>query len=119
MADISMQLEIRRDGDIAVIETKGYIDSAGGSSITSAYNKLFDEGIRRFVVNIAQRKFINSMGVLHLLEIAAQAQSSESTIAFCCATPTIAKSFEIMGLMNFASVYDTEDEALQAYKSMQ
>jgi anti-anti-sigma regulatory factor len=33
-------------------------------------------------------------------------------IAFCCLTPVIHKTFQIMGLANYATIYDSEDAAL-------
>ena len=34
-------------------------------------------------------------------------------ISFCCLTPVIHKTFQIMGLANYAQIYDSEDAALQ------
>jgi anti-anti-sigma regulatory factor len=35
-------------------------------------------------------------------------------LAFCGLTPTIDKTFRIMGLAQYAAIYPTEDEALRA-----
>ena len=38
----------------------------------------------------------------------------DGKIGFCCATPTIAKTFKIIGLLQRSDVYDTEVEGLAA-----
>jgi anti-anti-sigma factor len=115
-----MGLKIRkRDNRLAVLETEGYIDTRGGDSILSACNALLDEGIHRLVVNIEKSKAINSTSALYLLSVAEQAKSLGGGVAFCGATPTIAKAFEVMGLLSYAAVYDTETEALQAIEHSQ
>jgi anti-anti-sigma regulatory factor len=38
----------------------------------------------------------------------------KGVLAFCNLTPTIDKTFRIMGLAQYASIYPTEEEALQA-----
>jgi len=34
-------------------------------------------------------------------------------IAFCCLTPVIHKTFQIMGLANYATIFETEDAAIK------
>jgi anti-anti-sigma regulatory factor len=38
----------------------------------------------------------------------------KAVLAFCGLTPTIDKTFRIMGLAQYAAIYPTEDEALRA-----
>lgn len=54
-----------------------------------------------------------STGVFTLLQVAEGAKTLGNRIVFCGATPTIAKAFEIMGLLLFATIRGTEEEALQ------
>ena len=39
-------------------------------------------------------------------------------VAFCCTTPTIAKTFKIMGLLKVAEIHDTEAQAVQALRKL-
>jgi anti-anti-sigma regulatory factor len=38
----------------------------------------------------------------------------KAVLAFCGLTPTIDKTFRIMGLAEYAAIYPSEDEALRA-----
>ena len=38
-------------------------------------------------------------------------------LAFCCLTPTIEKTFNIMGLAQYAGIHPDEDGAVEALKA--
>ena len=43
---------------------------------------------------------------------------TDGEAAFCCATPTIAKTLRIMGLLKVAEIYNTEPEAKKSLAAL-
>lgn len=101
----------RRDG-LAVVYTEGYINNQGGEEIAQASNGLIEEGYRTLLLNLAGSKIVNSIGISILIEVLERMIELKGRLAFCCLTPTIQKTFHIMGLTQYAQVYDDERAAL-------
>jgi anti-sigma B factor antagonist len=106
----------RRDG-LAVVYTEGYINNQGGEQIAKAAYELVDEGYRRVLLNLAGTKIVNSIGISILIEIIEKMIEIDGRLAFCCLTPTIEKTFHIMGLAQYAGIHGDEDAAVEALKA--
>jgi len=103
----------RRDGQ-AVIYTEGYINNQGGEQIAAAAYQLMDEGYSRLLLNLVGTKIVNSIGISILIEIIEKMIETDGKLAFCCLTPTIEKTFHIMGLAQYAGIYPDEESATGA-----
>jgi anti-anti-sigma factor len=101
----------RRPGG-AVLYTKGYINNIGGEEIANRAYELMDGGIRVLLLNLRETKIVNSIGISILIEIIEKMMDKGGKIAFCSLTPVIHKTFQIMGLANYAAIFGDEDEAV-------
>ena len=106
----------RRDG-LAVVYTDGYINNQGGEQIAKAAYELIDEGYRRILLNLVGTKIVNSIGISILIEIIEKMLEIDGRLAFCCLTPTIEKTFHIMGLAQYAGIHADEDAAVEAMRT--
>jgi anti-anti-sigma factor len=102
----------RRDG-AAIMYTKGYINNVGGEEIANRAYELMDGGVRTLLLNLRETKIVNSIGISILIEIIEKMIDKGGKIAFCCLTPVIHKTFQIMGLANYASIFTDEDAAVK------
>jgi anti-sigma B factor antagonist len=100
--------------DVGVIAASGYINNEGGQAIADAANSLMGQGCNTLLIDLDGTRIINSIGVSILLEILEKLMDEKGRLAFCNLTPTISKTFEIMGLMQYASVYSDRDSARAA-----
>ena len=110
----SVTVRTRTVGTVAVVEIEGYLNNTGGEKTAKACEALVAEGSRRLVLNFEQCRMANSVGISYLIDVLEQMRELEGQVAFCCLTPTLAKTFTIMGLLNEAHPYATEREAVQA-----
>lgn len=108
----SLKLTIDRRDQMAVIYTEGYINNQGGEEIARAAYGLLDEGKRTLLLNLTGTKIINSIGISILIEIIEKMLEVEGKLAFCSLTPTIEKTFHIMGLAQYAAIFPDETSAL-------
>ncbi len=102
----------RQAGKFIVITVEGYINNLAGERILDEFNRWTAEGCRHFVLNLEKTQLVNSIGISILIEMIEKAQELQGSIAFCSLLPIIAKTFKIMGLTQYAQVYETEAEAL-------
>ena len=96
---------------VGVIAASGYINNEGGQAIADAANTLMDQGCTTLLIDLDGTRIINSIGVSILLEILEKLMDEQGRLAFCNLTPTISKTFEIMGLVQYAKVYPDRETA--------
>ncbi|NCP85351.1 MAG: STAS domain-containing protein [Bacteroidetes bacterium] len=100
-----------------VIETSGYINIHGGDSIAKVAFSHIDLGVKKIILNLGHSKVINSVGISILIEIIEKLQAVDGTLYFTNMSPTIEKTFTIMGIFNYAEKSDTVDSILQLSNS--
>ena len=111
----SLKLTIEDQHDnLAVIYTDGYINNQGGEEIARVAYELIDKGRNRLLLNLAGTKIVNSIGISILIEIIEKMIEIDGKLAFCSLTPTIKKTFHIMGLAQYAGIYPDEKDAIAA-----
>lgn len=113
---LKLTVEDERD-DLAVIHTDGYINNQGGEEIARVCYELIEKGHKKLLLNLSRTKIVNSIGISILIEIIEKMLEIEGKLAFCSLTPTIQKTFHIMGLAQYASIYPDQEEALKELSS--
>jgi len=111
------RIKITRDflsDDVGLIAAAGYINNEGGQAIADAATELMGQGYKTLLIDLDGTRIINSIGVSILLEILEKLMDEQGRLAFCNLTPTISKTFEIMGLVQYASIYPDRDAAQAA-----
>ena len=111
MAD-TFQVTVRKEPNYAVLYTDGYINNTGGEKIAQECYKMLDEGIKNFILNLAKSPIVNSVGIAVLIELIERVREDGEKVIFCNCTPVISKTFKIMGLTQYAELYNDEKEAL-------
>lgn len=109
----TIDIDVRRQGEAGILEVKGYINSTGGEKVSQVCNELMDEGVHRLAFNLTECRIVNSVGISFLIEIIEKNKALGGRVAFCCVTPTIGKTFRIMGLLQTATLYESEEDALK------
>ena len=103
-----------RRGDVAILWTDGYINNQGGEEIARVAYGLIDQGRKQLLLNLAGTKIVNSIGISILIEVLEKVMDRKGALAFCGLTPTIDKTFRIMGLAQYAEIYPTQEDALRS-----
>lgn len=107
-----LKVSVKKEPGYSVLYTDGYINNPGGEKIAHECYKLIDEGYKHFILNFEKSKVINSIGISILIEIIERVLELKGSLGFTGLTSTIAKTFRIMGLTQYAKVFDTESEAV-------
>jgi anti-anti-sigma factor len=108
-----LKVAVERKPQGAILYTKGYINNVGGEEIANRAYELMDGGVKTLLLNLRETKIVNSIGISILIEIIEKMMDKGGKIAFCCLTPVIHKTFQIMGLANYASIYENEEAAVK------
>ncbi|MGB3564629.1 MAG: STAS domain-containing protein [Thermoanaerobaculia bacterium] len=107
-----LKVNVDRRGQLAVIYTEGYINNQGGEEIARAAYDLISDDAKNLLLNLKGTKIVNSIGISILIEIIEKMLEIDGRLSFCCLTPTIEKTFHIMGLAQYAQIFPDEESAV-------
>jgi len=99
--------------DILVIKTDGYINNTAGEKIVDEFSKNFSGGMKKVIMDLGKSKVVNSIGISYLIDIIEKLNQSNGKLIFINLDPTIEKTFNIMGIFQFAEKADSIDSALE------
>ncbi|MBT9548772.1 MAG: STAS domain-containing protein [Candidatus Sericytochromatia bacterium] len=108
----TFQLTVEERDGFAILRTEGYVNNLGGEKIGEAADALIEKGVKKLVLNFEKSNVVNSIGISILIEVIEKIVDVDGRICFCFLTKTIAKTFNIMGLTQYAEIYDTEAQAI-------
>ena len=104
----------RNEDGLGIVEIVGYINNVGGEKVVETCDELATQGVSSIILNLEGCTIVNSIGVSFLIELVEKVKEDGGRLAFCCASPTIAKTFRIMGLLQNSTVHESEAEALES-----
>ena len=105
-------LNKRIEGDLVIIETSGYLNNIGGEKISEECYKEIENGKKLFLLNLENSKVVNSIGVSILIEIIEKLQDVDGKLGYYNLAPIVEKTFNIMGLSKYSTIYSSEEEAV-------
>jgi anti-anti-sigma factor len=110
VTDFNLTSEVK--GDSLIMKTSGYINNTAGEQISDEYTKN-KASVKKVIMDLNDSKVVNSIGISYLIEIIEKLNESSGKLYFTNMDPTIEKTFNIMGLFQFAEKVDSVDDALQ------
>jgi anti-anti-sigma factor len=105
----------QRDG-VAIIDLVGDVTTFAEEKINSAYQQVTDQGARTILLNFRQNDYINSAGIAILIGIVTEVNRNNQKLAVSGLSQHFQKIFRMVGLAQYASIYQDEDEALRELK---
>lgn len=106
----SLTSEVR--DNCLIITTSGYVNNVGGEAIAAEFDRHFEQGTKRVVINLGQSKVVNSVGMSFLIEIIEKLQEAEGKLVFTDLDPAVEKMLSIMGLFQYAGKEKSVADAL-------
>ena len=111
MSDSIKNIE-EKDG-VIIISTSGYFNNIAGEAVLEIFNEKIDSGSKNFLIDMADSKVVNSIGVSILIEINEKLQAVDGKLAFCNLAGIVEKTFNIMGLTKYCEVFDSVDSGVK------
>lgn len=110
VTDFNLTSEVK--GDSLIMKTSGYINNTAGEQISEEFTKN-KSTVKKVIMDLNDSKVVNSIGISYLIEIIEKLNESNGKLYFTNLDPTIEKTFNIMGLFQFAEKVESVDDALR------
>ena len=112
-----MENTITKEGDVHIIKLKGNILSdQQGEGVMEAVDKLIEQDLTRFIVDLTDLQFINSSGLSFLLRILTKARRADGEIILTNLPEQLPKLLVITKLNNVFTVAETNEAAMKQIK---
>ena len=106
-------ISVREQNGVVIIDTDGYLNNVGGEIIASECYSQVDKGKKDFILNLEKTPVVNSIGVSIIIEIIEKLQDVNGSRSYFNLAPIVDKTFSIMGLTKYSTIYTNEEEALK------
>lgn len=109
-ADFNISTEVHND--TLVMRTDGYINNVAGEKIVEEFLNSFREDIHKVVMDLEKSKVVNSFGISYLIDLIEKLSEKNAKLVFINLDLTIEKTFNTMGIFQFAEKADSLESAV-------
>jgi anti-anti-sigma factor len=109
-ADFNVSSEM--NNNTLVMRTDGYINNVAGEKIVEEFLKNFREGTGKLVLDLERSRVVNSFGISYLIDIIEKLSEKNARLVFINLDLTIEKTFDTMGIFQFAEKADSLESAV-------
>ena len=95
-----------------ILKTDGYLNNIGGEKIAQIVSDYLSKDITKVIIDLENSKVVNSIGISYLIDVIEKLNDKNGKLIFANLAPTIEKTFNIMGLFQFADKADSMEAAL-------
>ena len=109
---------MRKVGDVTIVDFKGRLAVGVSDSILpSVIDEILDAGGRKILLNLSDMEYIDSNGLGELVQAFRESQRQGASLRLLKPQDRVAKTLRLTNLLPMFSVYDSEAEALKAFKA--
>ena len=108
----SLRIEQTQVSDSVVLNVSGRMDAENASRFEEECKQCIAEGHTTLVADLGGLTYVSSMGLRSFLSVAKTLQSKGGALRLCCMKGLVKQVFEITGLMQIFSVYESVESAV-------
>jgi len=109
-----IQVTIRFEKGATIIDLAGDVTTFAEEAIDKAYQTASSDGAHNIIFNFRQNDYINSAGIAILIGIVTEARKRDQRLLMTGLSNHFQKIFRMVGLTQYADLYPTLEEALDA-----
>ena len=110
----TFEIKTRLVEGTAIVYPGSYLNQLRGEGIEERCQELLGQGVRHIVLNFEQTELINSIGISILLSVVETVNDAHGSLVVSNLNPSSRELFEVLGLLGYIKVEETEESALQA-----
>ncbi|HTA16902.1 MAG TPA: STAS domain-containing protein [bacterium] len=108
--------ESAQDAGVVLFRLKGHLDAQTVRSLEGRFEQQIRSAHVRWVVDLGALEYISSAGLGSFIGVVSDLRARGGDIFFVGLTPKIEKIFKVLGFMRIFKSYQSEKEAVLAFK---
>lgn len=106
-----IQVNLRLEDKLALIDLKGDVTSLAEKKIVSAYERALTQKLHNLILNFSEVGYINSAGMSIIITLLSRSQQQNVALKAFGLSPHFQKIFEMVGLLKYIPHFENEAEA--------
>lgn len=107
-----MDLKIRKNGEIYIIDVNGEMDLYNSYKLKELVMKMLEKNVKNFIINLEQVDYIDSSGIGALIYICSTMKKMNLKFAISNVHGSVKKVIELTKLMGYFPIANSVEEAL-------
>jgi len=112
MAEAQLEIKIRVEDDVAVVDLQGEINAFAEAALINAYMEASSTEAKSLALNFSDVEYINSTGIALIVGLLAKARKDNQEVIAFGLTDHYKDIFEITRLSDFMQIVPDESAAL-------
>ena len=112
MAVRHLEVEVRQERGVVVLDLRGEINGFAQEALDAAYAEAESNDPEAILLNFQRVDYINSTGIALIVSLLARARASKRRLLACNLSEHYVEIFEITRLSDFISVLPDEESAI-------
>lgn len=117
MATKSLEVRIRHESHVAILDLHGEINALAEQVLMSAYEEANTPGTRAIILNFGELEYMNSSGIGLIVTLLIRVNRQKQRLLSYGLSEHYRHIFELTRLSDAIITYTNEDEAIKAAKS--
>jgi anti-anti-sigma factor len=113
MAETQLEINIRVEGDAAIIDLEGEINAFAEAALINAYMDARSTEAKSLALNFSDVEYINSTGIALIVSLLAKARKDNQDVIAFGLTDHFQSIFEITRLSDFMRIAPDETAAIE------
>ena len=116
---MSLQISIRKSGDVTILDLRGRSTIDGGESelLSSRLKELVANGVRKLLLNLANLTQVDTSGVSAIIWRYVSLRERGGELKLLCPRGRVLEVFRVLRLLESISSFEDEAEALASFRS--
>ena len=110
-----MDITTRTKRDVVILDISGEIDLYNAPEIKDIIGKLIEEKKYNVVINLEKVSYIDSSGIGALISSLSNLKKYQGGLKIINVFASVRKVFELTKLTSFFEIYDSEEDAVNAF----
>jgi anti-anti-sigma factor len=112
MAVRHLNVEVRLESDVAVLDLMGEINGFAEEALNTAYQQAHAKDTNTILLNFERVDYINSTGIALIVGLLAKARASHKRLLACNLSEHYVEIFNITRLSDFMGIFPDEQSAV-------
>ena len=108
------QATLRELPPLTIIDLGGEVTTFAEEPVNAVYRQATERGAKHILLNFKDVEYINSAGISVIIGLLTESRKSDQSLMITGLTPHYTKIFQMMGLAQYAPLYETEEAARQS-----
>ena len=109
-----VQATLRDVPPLTIIDLAGDVTTFADEAINTAYQQACERGAENILMNFTAVDYLNSAGISIIIGVLTEARKADQRLLVTGLTPHYRKIFQMMGLSQYAPVFESEDAARES-----